>query len=120
MLGHTTWLISDGYLPEMSSGSLMSHEAVCVLNVGTEDAKLRLTLFFEDREPVLFSGLTCQARRTNHIHLDKVRSSDGFVVPRGVPYAIEVESSVPVIVQHSRMDTTQKELSLLTTMAFPG
>ena len=38
---------------------------------------------------------------------------------RGVPYALRVESSVAVTVQHSRMDTSQEALTLMTTMAYP-
>jgi hypothetical protein len=30
-----------------------------------------------------------------------------------------VESDVEIIVQYSRMDTTQAEMALMTTMAFP-
>jgi hypothetical protein len=44
---------------------------------------------------------------------------DGVEIPRGVPYAIRIESSVPVTVQCSRMDTTQEALSLMTAMAHP-
>jgi hypothetical protein len=36
-----------------------------------------------------------------------------------VPYAMRVESSVPVVVQCSRMDTTQSALSLMTAVAYP-
>ena len=30
-----------------------------------------------------------------------------------------VESSVPVVVQYSRLDTAQAELALMTTIAYP-
>jgi hypothetical protein len=45
--------------------------------------------------------------------------SEGAGIPRGVPYAIRVESSVPVAVQCSRMDTTEAALSLMTAIAYP-
>jgi hypothetical protein len=45
---------------------------------------------------------------------------DGVEIPRGVPYAMRVESSVLVTVQCSRMDTTQPALSLMTAMAYPA
>jgi hypothetical protein len=54
--------------------------------------------------------------RTRHIRTDRM---DGVEIPRGVPYAVRVESSVPVTVQCSRMDTTQPALSLMTAMAYP-
>jgi Anabaena sensory rhodopsin transducer len=39
--GAHVWLIPDGYLPEASQGDQQSHEAICVLNSGTQDATLR-------------------------------------------------------------------------------
>jgi hypothetical protein len=36
-----------------------------------------------------------------------------------VPYAMMVNSGENIIVQYSRMDTTQAEMALMTTMAFP-
>ncbi len=56
--------------------------------------------------------------RTHHIRLDRLISEDGREIPRGVPYAVLVESSVPVVVQYSRLDTAQSELALMTTMAY--
>ena len=35
----------------------------------------------------------------------------------GVPYAIALSSSVPVYAQYSRLDTTQSNMSLMTTIA---
>ncbi|MBM3891372.1 MAG: hypothetical protein FJ388_19845, partial [Verrucomicrobia bacterium] len=43
----------------------------------------------------------------------------GFEVPAGVPYALRVESDVPVVVQHSRLDTTQPNCASLSVMAHP-
>lgn len=119
MSGFTRWMIPDGYLPDRSNGDLVSHEAVCVLNTGYEDARMVLTIFFEDRDPLECPDIVCGARRTNHIRLDKIRADNGMQIPRGVPYAVELVSTVPVVVQHSRMDTSQAELALFTTMAFP-
>ncbi|WJH34360.1 sensory rhodopsin transducer [Paenibacillus sp. CC-CFT747] len=118
MIGKTIWLIPDGYLPARSTGEQISHEAVCVLNLGEEDAAIRLTFYFEDREPMDRFRSVCGARRTHHIRLDRLTDDEGNPVPVGVPYAIQVESSVPVVVQHSRLDTSQEALALFTTMAY--
>jgi hypothetical protein len=116
--GSTTWLIPDGYWQEFSTGKFPSHEAVCVLNTGDKDAEIDMTLYFEDREPMTGFKVKCPARRTNHARMDKVKSESGKAVPKGVPYAILVESSVPVVIQYSRMDTTQAEMALMTAIAF--
>lgn len=120
MYGKTCWLIPDGFIPDVSSGAFISHEAVCVLNTGEGEAKIGLTIYFEDREPMEGFAAVCPARRTNHIRLDKIKNAAGEKIPSGVPYAIMVESDLPIIVQHSRMDTSQAEMTLMTTMAYPA
>ena len=118
--GQKVWYIPDGYLPPTSyPGSLVSHEAVCVLNTGTEDATVRLTIYFEDREPLRDLTNRVAAERTLHIRLDKPEHTGGRRLPTAVPYAIRVESDVPIIVQHSRLDATQPALALFTTMGYP-
>ncbi len=114
-----TWVIADGYLPEKSNGDFISHESVCVLNTGNETAKIIITIYFEDREPMEGFEAECNAKRTNHIRLEKIKDNSGNNIPRGIPYAIKVESNYPVVVQHTRLDTSQAELSLMTTMGYP-
>jgi len=118
-VGSKTWIIPDGFLPEHSNGHFVSHEAVCVLNLTDQDAHLTITVYFEDREPMTGFTATCGARRTNHVRLDKIVNSEGQKIPVGVPYALKVDSNQPVIIQHSRMDTTQAEMALMTTIAYP-
>ena len=57
------------------------------------------------------------ARRTWHVRLDDPESLGGVELPRDVPYAYTVESDVPVVLQHSRLDTSAG-YSLFTTMAY--
>ncbi|MGI8541745.1 MAG: sensory rhodopsin transducer [Rubrobacteraceae bacterium] len=111
--GARVWLIPDGFIPEESSGSQESHEAICVLNASERDAKVSISFYFEDREPIKDVPVEVPAERTRHIR------TEGVEVPRGVPYAVRVESDVPITVQHSRMDATQTALSLMTAMAYP-
>jgi len=119
-IGKKVWIIPDGFLPEKSNGDFVSHEAICVLNTGALDANIRITVYFEDREPMDTFSAVCGARRTNHIRLDKIKDQNGKEIPRGVPYALTVESDQPIVVQHSRMDTTQAEMTLMTTIAYPA
>jgi hypothetical protein len=114
--GAKVWLVPDGFIPEESSGSQESHEAICVLNTSGEEARLSITFYFEDREPIKGVEVVVPAERTRHIRTDRLEEVE---VPRGVPYAARVESSVPVTVQCSRMDTTQAALSLMSAMAHP-
>lgn len=117
--GARVWFVPDAYFPAMSSGHFPSHEAICVLNTGKEDAEISITLYFEDRDKMEGFKAACKSERTNHIRMDKIMDGDGKGVPVGVPYAMMVESNTDIIVQYSRMDTTQAEMALMTTMAYP-
>ncbi|WP_340400410.1 sensory rhodopsin transducer [Paenibacillus sp. FSL H8-0079] len=116
--GHTYWVIPDGYIPPKSSGTLESHESICVLNTGATDAELHITIYFEDRDPLEDIVAEVPARRTKHIRTASLRSGEQSI-PSGVPYAITVSSNIPVIIQYSRLDTTQPELALMSVIAFP-
>lgn len=117
--GAKVWFIPDGFSPVDSSGKFPSHEAICVLNPGKQDANIEITLFFEDREKIEGFKAVCKAERTNHIRMDKITDESGRGVPKGIPYAMMVVSDIEIIVQYSRMDTTQAEMALMTTMAYP-
>ena len=114
--GARVWLVPDGFIPEESSGSQESHEAICVLNTSVEEARLSLSFYFENREPIKDVAVVVAPERTRHLRTDSMEEAE---IPRGVPYAIRIESSIPVAVQCSRMDTTQPALALMTAVAYP-
>ena len=118
MTGKKEWVISDGFMNATSSGDFVSHEAVCVLNLSGQTANVAVTIYFEDREPMKGFTAICENDRTNHIRLDKIVNDQGEKIPREVPYAIVVESDVPIVVQHTRMDVSQAEMALMTTLAY--
>lgn len=118
-IGKKIWLIPDCYYPELSTaGPYISHESLCVLNVSEIDANLNLTAYYEEQEPDGGFFAVCSAHRTNHIRLDKLRNDCGKSIEKGVPYALLIESDIPVVCQYSRVDTTQERLGLATTMAY--
>src|SRR5271166_7050010 len=118
-VGAKVWLIADSYLPDRSTGDLTSHESVCVLNLNRRPAKVKITVYFEDREPLTGLEAECPGQRTVHVRMEKIRNRDGELIPIAKPMALLVESNVEVIVQHTRLDTTQPALALMTTMGFP-
>lgn len=118
-IGRTRWAIAEGYIPAESHGAgraLESHETACILNASEHDANLTITLFFADREPVGPYRVVVSARRTLHLRFNDLR--DPEEVPRGTDYASVIESDVPVVVQHTRLDTRQAESALLSTIAY--
>lgn len=120
-IGRRRWAIAEGYIPEESHGpapEMISHETVCILNAGQRDAHVEITVFFADREPAGPYRLTVPPRRTRHLRFNQLR--DPEPIPTGTDYASTLESDVPVVVQHTRLDSRQAENALLSTMAFPG
>lgn len=120
-IGRTRWAIAEGYIPGSSTGpepQMTSHETACILNVSDQEAHLRITIFFADRDPAGPYQLTVAARRTKHIRFNEL--TDPEPVPRDTDYASLIESDGPIVVQHTRLDSRQAENALLTTIAFGG
>ena len=119
-LGRTTWVIAEGYIPSGSTGpepERVSHETACMLNTGDEDAHVEITLYFPDREPVGPYRITVPARRTVHQRFNEL--TDPTPVPLDSEYASVLTSDVPVVVQHTRLDSRQAENTVLSTVAYP-
>jgi len=120
-IGHRCWAIAEGHIPGWSNGpepAMTSHETACLLNTSDEQAAVEITLFFSDRDPVGPYRVTVPARRTAHVRFNAL--DDPEPVPRDTDYASVIESSVPIVVQHSRLDSRQAENALMTTIAHPA
>jgi hypothetical protein len=118
-LGHRTWLIADGFIPTGEADGLESHEAICLLNTGQGPARVQVTAYLEDDDPLGPFLIEVPARRTRHVHVHALRDAAGASIPRDVPYALLLTSDVPVCVQHSRLDVRSANMALMTTMAHP-
>jgi hypothetical protein len=119
-IGKRRWAIAEGYIPSGGTGegrALESHETACILNPGHEVADIRITLYFADRGPVGPYEVAVPAERTLHLRFNDL--TDPEPVPRDTDYAAVIVSSQPVVVQHTRLDSRQAALALLSTMAFP-
>ena len=118
-IGSRAWAIAEGYIPPSSTGpepEMLSHETACLLNASAEDADVQITIFFSDRAPVGPYRLTVAARRTKHLRFNDLE--DPAPIPRGTDYACVIESSVPIVVQHTRLDSRQAANALLSTIAY--
>lgn len=118
-LGHKRWAIAEGYIPGASHGpepQMTSHETVCILNASDDDAHVTITVYFADREPVGPYRVTVPARRTRHVRFNDL--SDPAPIPRDTDYASVIDSDVPIVCQHTRLDSRQAELGLISTVAF--
>ena len=120
-IGRTRWAIAEGYIPGWSHGpepQMVSHETVCLLNAADRDAHVEITVFFKDREPAGPYRVTVPARRTRHVRFNDL--TDPEPIPHDTDFASVIESDVPVVAQHTRLDSRQAENALMTTIAFAG
>jgi hypothetical protein len=119
-IGRTTWAIAEGYIPPASTGKtreLTSHETVCILNASDVEAKVAITVYFADRDPAGPYVFSVGARRTRHLRFNEFK--DPAPIPVNTDFSSVIVSNTPIVVQHTRLDSRQAELALLSTMAFP-
>jgi hypothetical protein len=108
-------------MPPSSTGDsrqMVSHEALCMLNSGPQDAHVAITVFYADRPPSGPYRVTVPAQRTLHLRFNDLR--DPEPIPVDTDYSSVIESDVPIVVQQTRLDSRQPALALLSTIAFAG
>jgi hypothetical protein len=118
-IGRRRWSIAEGHIPSESSFSdpaLISHETACILNANDEEAHVVITIFFSDREPVGPYRVTVAPRRTRHLRFNDFR--DPASIPFDTDFSSVFESDVPIVVQHTRLDSRHAEVSLMSTTAY--
>ncbi len=120
-IGYRRWAIPEGFIPEDSTGpapEMLSHETACILNASGDDAHVEITVYFADREPAGPYEVVVPAKRTKHVRFNELE--DPEPVPKGTDYASVIESDVPIVVQHTRLDSRQSENALMSTIAYAG
>lgn len=118
-IGRKRWAIADGFIPEGGHGpepEMLSHETVCLLNASDEEARVEITVYFSDRDPVGPYAFAVPPRRTRHVRFNDLK--DPEPIPKSTDFASVLTSNVPIVVQHSRLDSRQAENALLSTVAF--
>jgi hypothetical protein len=118
-IGHTCWAIAEGYIPAYSNGpepQFTSHETACLLNTSDQDAHVEIVIYFSDREPIGLYRITVPARRTKHVRFNDL--TDPEPIKRDTDYASVIQSDIPIVVQHTRLDSRQAENALLSTIAY--
>jgi hypothetical protein len=118
-IGHRRWAIAEGYIPSQSVSqdrALLSHETCCLLNTGDRAARVEITLYFADREPAGPYEITLGPRRTQHLRFNDLTTPEP--VPRDTSYSSVIVSDVPIVVQHTRLDSRHPNIALLSTIAY--
>jgi len=118
-VGRRTWAIAEGYIPSRSHGpepEFTSHETACLLNVSEHEAHVEITIFFSERDPAGPYRVTVPAKRTLHLRFNNLH--DPEPIPRDTDYSSLITSDVPIVVQHTRLDSRQLRNALLSTIAY--
>ena len=77
---------------------------------------MHITVFFADREPAGPYVVTVPARRTLHLRFNDLDNPEP--IPRDTAYSTVFDADVPIVVQHTRLDSRRPEVSLLSTIAY--
>jgi hypothetical protein len=120
MIGHRVWAIPEGFIPGRSfsqNPELVSHEAACILNTSDQPASIELMVYFEDRDPAGPYKVEVEPRRTKHMRFNDLKEPER--VPRDKAYSSVIRSNVPIVVQHTRLDSRDPHIALFSTLAYP-
>lgn len=117
-IGKKLWAVAEGYIPsdDQQDRRFVSHETACILNAGERVARVEITVYFTDRAPAGPYRLEIAARRTAHVRFNDLK--DPEPIPRDTDYSCVLRSDVPIVVQHTRLDSRQSNLALLSTVAY--
>lgn len=116
--GKKVWIIPDCELPPPGEGVLKAHESVIIVNDSSEDAKIKVTVFFTDKES--FKDITWEVKsgRVRCFRMNDLEDMCDFEVPLETQYAMKLESSCNIVVQYGRLDNRQTNLAYYTEIAY--
>ena len=120
-IGALCWAIPEGFIPRSSTGKARtprSHETARILNAANRDAHVEIMVLFIDRDPVGPYRVTVPAGRSRHVRLDDL--DDPRPIPRDTDFATLITSDVPIVVQHTRLDSRREALVLPSTIPHAG
>lgn len=113
--GKKVWIFPDAELPPEGVNVIPGHESVIVTNVTNEIAKIKITLFYEEQEPVSFE-VEVQSKRVRCLRSNRDSDFGKYTAEMGRQYAIMLESSVPVVAQYGRAEP--RNVSFYTTPGY--
>jgi len=119
--GAKNWYIIDGYLPykgKVDGDIFEGHEAVMILNCQSEDAEVRMDIFYEEREPDRDIPILVKAERVKCIRMDHPEEIGGIRLERQQQYSLRFRSDKDVIVQYGRMDIAQPNLAYIGMIGY--
>ena len=102
--GKCTWIFPDAELPPVGVNLIPGHESIIITNTGDQDAHIRISLLYTDREPVTEVEVTVVARRVRCLRTNEEKDFGVHTAKFEEQYAILLESDVPVVAQYGRAE----------------
>lgn len=118
-IGKKRRAIAEGYIPLFTGHTdrrLVSHETACLLNASGRAANVETTIFYKDREPVGPYKGRVPAHRIHDLRFNDLRDTEP--IRADTDDASVIESDVPIVARHTRLDSRHVELALLSTIVF--
>ncbi|NDK30502.1 sensory rhodopsin transducer [Nesterenkonia haasae] len=112
-LGQKTWVFSAGFSPSQSTGfepDFTSRNTLCLLNAGEQPACVKLTVYYEDAEPVGPYEVAVAARRVKHQRINDLIEPEAVYLDK--PYGLVLESDEPVVAQLYYLDSRNGNLAV--------
>lgn len=116
--GKKVWIIPDCELPPEGDGVMKGHESVIVVNDSDEVAKIKVTIFFTDKDCYEDIEWTVDAKRVRCFRMNNTNDMCGYVVPLETQYAMKLDSTQNIVVQYGRLDNRQVNLAYYTTLGY--
>jgi len=102
--GKKVWIFPDAELPPVGVNLIPGHESIIITNTGDEDAHIKITLFYTDKEPIDDIHVTVGARRVRCLRTNEEKDFGAYTAKFEEQYAIMLESDVPVVAQYGRAE----------------
>lgn len=126
-IGTTTWVVAAARVPveqHQQAGRLPrrpdhhGRDRACVLNTGTQDAQVTITLFFAERAPIGPYPTVVAAQTMHYVNFATLAGS--APIPTGVDFCAVFTSNRPIVVQHVQRDVHDDNVTTVSSMAYGG
>lgn len=101
--GKCVWIFPDAELPPAGVNLIPGHESIIITNVGNQDANVKITLLYTDKDPVSFMTQV-HAMRVRCLRTNEEKDFGAFTAKFDEQYAIMLESDVPIVAQYGRAE----------------
>lgn len=115
--GKKLWVFPDLEMPQEGSGGLKGHESIIILNINDKAANVKITLYFEDKEPIKDIAVTVGAQRVRCLRTNS-KKDFGIDLPKNTQYAMKLESDLEIVAQYGRLDVSQPNMAFYTVMGY--